>query len=98
MECPYCNNELEEVDSWGNSDYILRGIQSGKSGDIFKCSNHEGFTDLEKAQKYLEYSNQTLESLGITSLEEVVCESAVHHVSGSFYTDRSGNLNNGYPC
>jgi len=30
--------------------------------------------------------------------EEGECESAIFNVSGSFYTDLQGNLNEGYPC
>jgi hypothetical protein len=29
---------------------------------------------------------------------EIVCDSSCHHVSGSFYTDESGELHEGYPC
>jgi len=90
MNCPYCNGELEHTDSYGNSDYILRGKQSGKSGDIYKCPNFEGFVDLALALEYKEKDGLT------EDLEEVVCGSAVHN--GNFYTDRSGNLHDGYPC
>lgn len=30
--------------------------------------------------------------------EDVVCESAIHSVSGSFYTYGDGELHEGYPC
>jgi len=98
MECPYCNAELEQTDSWGNSDYILRGDRNGKKGDIFKCPNHEGFDSETEAKDFLKLNEETFEDLGVESLEEVTCHSSVHHVSGSFYTDRQENLHNGYPC
>ena len=97
MECPYCNTELEQIDSFGNSNYILRGDQNGKSGDIFKCPNHEGFEDDSDTEAYLELIGEEI-PLNIDAVREVVCESSVHHVSGSFYTDRNGDLQNGYPC
>jgi len=98
MECPYCNSELEHTDSFGNSNYILRGDQNGKSGDIFKCPNHEGFEDENEAKNYLEKEKVSIEDLGFESLSDVVCQSSEHYVSGSFYTDRQENLHNGYPC
>lgn len=60
-----------------------------KNGDIYKCPNHEGFATPEEAQAYEPEAKDW---------QEVVCHSAVHYVSGSFYTDRAGNLHDGYPC
>jgi len=41
---------------------------------------------------------ETLEELGVSSWDEVTCNSSMHFVSGSFYTDQSGDLKEGYPC
>lgn len=40
MECPYCNQELEWHDYFGNLDHnTISGIN--KKGDIYKCTNEE---------------------------------------------------------
>lgn len=93
MECTYCGAELEQEDSYGNHEYICHGDESGKSGDIFRCPNHEGFEDEQSAIEYaktngIEYNNW----------KEICCGSSCHRVSGSFYTDRQGDLFEGYPC
>jgi predicted RNA-binding Zn-ribbon protein involved in translation (DUF1610 family) len=84
-ECPHCGAELRYDDTY------FRGLGSAreKLGDIYRCPNHEGFPDEESARAY---------EPDAAEWEEVVCESAVHHVSGSFYTDKAGNLHEGYPC
>ena len=97
MECPNCGCELHFSSSFGNRDYIVYGDQSGKVGEIFECPNHDGFEDdPNEAQKYLEKRGETLESLGLTSIEEVVCENG--QGGRHYYTDKSGYLHEGYPC
>lgn len=86
QSCPHCGAELVYSDSWGR---IRGGFMELKRGDIYRCPNHVGFPSQEEA---LAYEPEA------TNWEEVVCHSAVHHVSGSFYTDQSGNLHDGYPC
>lgn len=92
-ECPYCGAELEQTDSYGNKEYIIYDNQKGKQGDIFSCPNRDGFSSEEEAKKYAEEN-----SIEYSSWEEICCESNSHNVSGSFYTDKDGNLHNGYPC
>lgn len=96
MECPNCERKLNHSDSYGSVDYIVRGDQNGKAGDIYECANSDGFEDLEAAQNYLEHIGETLESMGLESLEELKCENA--QGNRHYYTDRSGNLHEGYPC
>lgn len=93
MECQYCGAELEWEDSYGNSDYIIYGDANGKGGDIYRCPNHEGFEDKEDAIQYAKEN-----SLEFDNWEEICCDSSCHHVSGSFYTDKQGDLYEGYPC
>lgn len=95
MECPLCNAELENRGAWG----YLALHQSGEVlGHTFRCPNAEGFENEEFANDYLTKESETLESLGLSSWEELTCPSSMHHVSGSFYTDKQGNINEGYPC
>lgn len=95
MDCPYCNARLIDDGVYG----YLCAHQSGEVlGTIYKCPNRDGFDSDEEAQEYLNFSEQTLEDLGLDSLGEVSCDSSMHHVSGSFYTDKQDNLHNGYPC
>ena len=102
MECTYCGAELEYEDSYGNRDYIAYGNRNGKSGDIYRCPNHEGFSTKELALTYLQIDEDELEQYlkdnGLEDWEEIVCDSSTHNVSGSFYTDKQGNLYEGYPC
>ncbi len=86
--CPHCGAELTYEDSYGR---FSGGSMTQKNGDIYRCPNHQGFPSLEAAQAF--DATATAENW-----EEVVCESAVHYVSGSFYTDRAGTLHDGYPC
>ena len=81
--CPHCGAELQWEDSY------FRNFMREKLGDIYRCPNHEGFPDEEAALAY---------EPDAKNWEDVVCESAVHHVSGSFYTDTAGHLREGYPC
>lgn len=97
MECTYCGEELTYEDSYGNKEYIIYGT-CPKSGDIYSCPNHVGFDDEESAMEYLKETEQTMESLDVDTWGEIVCDSSTHHVSGSFYTDSSDNLYEGYPC
>ncbi|MCP4987224.1 MAG: hypothetical protein GY928_14595 [Colwellia sp.] len=95
MECPICNAELTHEDTWG----YLAAHQSGEiMGQIYRCPNHEGFDSEEEASEYLKETNQTLEDLDCETWEELTCDSSMHHVSGSFYTDKQDNLHEGYPC
>lgn len=91
MECTYCEAELNQEDTWwlgipGKGEY---------QGEILRCPNHEGFESEEEAR---EYDDGTSEDGYIEDWEEIVCDSATHHVSGSFYTDKQGGLHEGYPC
>lgn len=95
MFCPYCNNELFYVDSYGSSSDLSSG---NPIGQIYKCYNSEGYNSIDEILEYLVFTNRTMKSLGLKNLEDVVCDSAMHHVTGYFYTDISGNLHNGYPC
>lgn len=96
-ECSYCNSELEHHDTWGVGVYWMR--ENKPEGEIFKCPNAEGFEDEETAIEYLKQEGGYDEMfIKHCSWEDIVCESNCHHVSGSFYTDRSGDLKEGYPC
>ena len=86
--CPHCDAELTYEDSYGR---FSGGIMVVKRGDIYRCPNHQGFSSFEDAKAYDE--SATLENW-----EDVCCESSVHYVSGSFYTDSNDNLHDGYPC
>ena len=87
MECPYCGEELLHHDSYG----LFFTHQSGKKfGDIFKCPNADGF--------YYEGTAREYDPDFVGNWEEIVCDSAAHSAPGSFYTDKGGNLHNGYPC
>ena len=75
MECPYCGVELEWEDSYGTRDYISYGDSNGKSGDIYRCPNHEGFQTIEEATNYiLCYSNKENETLNQEELNKVIRE------------------------
>lgn len=88
--CPYCGSELDYEDTW----FIGRPDWGNKQGQILRCRNHEGFDNEEDARQYDEENLQERPE----DWEEIVCESAVHSVSGSFYTDITGTLRTGYPC
>lgn len=67
MECPYCGTELE----W--KEYIIYGNENYKSGDIYRCPNHEGFQDIEDATNYiLKYYNKESEILNQEGLNKVI--------------------------
>ena len=38
------------------------------------------------------------EGMGEEMNDDESCDSSMHHVPGSFYTDTQGNLHEGYPC
>ena len=80
MECTYCGAELNHEDSYGNHEYICHGDTIGKSGDIYRCPNHEGFETKEDAIEYALKSDICYENW-----EDIVCDSAMHNASGSFY-------------
>ena len=95
MNCPICNSELRDEGAWG----FLASHQSGEVlGRTYRCPNYEGFENEESANEFLETTKRTIEDLGVTNWEEITCDSSMHHVSGSFYTDKQGNLHDGYPC
>ena len=103
MECIYCGAELEWYDSYGNKDYIIYGDMNGKRGDIYKCPNHEGFESCQDVMEYIDVNeiHELEDYLSVNCLEtwgEIVCDSACHCVSGSFYIDIQCNLHEGYPC
>lgn len=81
--CPHCGAELDWEDSY------FRNFMREKLGDIYRCPNHQGFPDEESARAY---------DAETPDWREIACGSSVHHVSGSFYTDKAGNLHEGYPC
>jgi hypothetical protein len=85
MECPYCGSELDQIDTY------WRGIPGkGKFlGTIYKCPFGAG-----AEEKPVE--EQVAERLRFGEVE--TCPSAAFAVAGSFYTDRQGNLHDGYPC
>ena len=93
MECPYCDSELIYNCQWGQ----LASHQSGEVfGHIYICPKAEGFETEEEAMEYLNKNSEVIDSS--LNWEEIVCDSSSHHVSGSFYTDQSGDLKEGYPC
>lgn len=78
---------------------FLASHQSGEIlGRIYRCPNHEGFEDEESFQEFLDFQGITLEDLDVDTWEEATCDSSMHSVSGSFYTDKQNNLHEGYPC
>lgn len=93
MECPYCLAELVYEDSYGSRLELDRGTPKGH---IYRCPNHSGFESEEAAAAYFKEVEGREPSP--EELEHVCCDSSVHHVSGMFYTDASGQLHNGYPC
>ena len=95
MECPICSAELENNGVYG----YLAQHQSGEIlGNNYKCPNSEGFESEEDSLLFLLETNQTLDSIGVSCLEEVTCDSSMFNVAGAFYTDKQENLHEGYPC
>ena len=100
MECTYCESELTYEGPYGKGNLAAQekyGYGWEKHGDIYRCPNSDGFNSKEEADAYLKEIGETLNSLGLESWEELVCDSATHNVSGSFYTNND-NLKEGYPC
>ncbi len=95
-ECPYCNAELVYDCEWGVGAHWIR--ENNPEGEIYRCPNHEGFDDCESAVNwYVEYYDN-YPSSEFEDWTGISCESISHNVSGMFYTDRSGDLKDGYPC
>lgn len=95
MICPFCKSNLINQGPYG----FLASHQSGEVlGHTYKCPASEGFEDEASALAYLESTGQTMEDVGATMWEDVTCDSSVHSVCGSFYTDKQDNLHEGYPC
>lgn len=95
MNCTYCGCELEDQGPYG----YLASHQSGEVlGRVFKCVNNDGFQNEVEVADYLERTGQKLEDLNVDRWEDATCDSGMHHVSGSFYTDKNNNLHVGYPC
>lgn len=95
MECPYCSAELEDN---GNYGYLAEHQSGEVLGQIYKCHNAKGFKDKEGAEVYLNEIGETVKTLNLIEWEEVTCDSSMHYISGSFHTDKQGNLHTGYPC
>lgn len=103
-ECPYCGADLVYEDTYGQGVYWKQ--DNKPTGDIYRCPNHEGFPDEESAYEYWDSSIKGVHSdwegfedgWNESRWEEVSCESNTHNVSGSFYTDEQGDLQEGYPC
>lgn len=95
MECPICGSDLQDEGPYG----YLASHQSGEVlGHTYRCPNHEGFESEELANVFLKSTERTMEDIGVTSWDEITCDSSMHSVSGSFYTDKQDNLHDGYPC
>ena len=92
MECPCCGSPLEYRDTYGR----LAAHQDGQVlGYIYRCPiAEEGFLSEEDALKYVAENSDAAED----NWEDVRCLSALHHVSGSWYSDLQENLHAGYPC
>jgi hypothetical protein len=90
MECPYCGAELEYDDYYG---HYLGNNQWDKQGDIYKCPNCEGFSNEQEALKFIDINGY---EDYYDTWEDIVCDSECFN--GFFYTDKQGNLHEGYPC
>lgn len=56
-ECLHCQSQLIWSDSFGRGNMAAQekyGYGWCKSGDIYYCPNHEGFSDEHSAMKYVE--------------------------------------------
>ena len=98
MECHCCGAELINTDWYGHKVYGEHyWIESHweKDGDIFTCPNAEGFEEKEEAVKHIRDMEGSNEYQG-EDWEDMSCYSSTFN--GHFYTDSSGNLNEGYPC
>ena len=98
MECPYCGVEMNCSDYYGKTKHsehywIYPHSWIEKEGDIYKCPNCEGFEEKDQA---IEYAKDNNIEYNEDEWEYIVCESGIFN--GYFYTDRNGNLHEGYPC
>lgn len=90
--CTYCGSELLDEGAYGR----LMSHQDGKVlGRIYRCPNHEGFESEDDKTHFMSESGEKPE---VGDEESFCCPSAMHSVSGGFYTDTSDNLLEGYPC
>jgi len=95
MECPYCGCELVQTDWYGYKVYgehYWIPDHWEKTGDIFTCSHHEGFDTKEEVIEYMAED----ENFQLEDWEGICCFSDTFN--GNFYTDKNGNLEEGYPC
>lgn len=100
-ECPYCSAELIYDCSYGQGNLAAQekyGYGWNKKGDIYRCPNAEGFDDCETAVNYYIETYDEHPSKEFEDWTGVCCETNCLPVSGSFYTDESGELWEGYPC
>lgn len=93
MECPYCGAELIQTDTWG---YLARHQSGEVLGEIYECPNHDGFENKEEFETFLRETNQLIEDLGVEKWEDACCENA--QGTRHYYTDKCGDLHEGYPC
>lgn len=102
-ECIYCEAELIHTDTWGVGHWYRDG---SPEGEILQCPNHQGFEDEDSAFEYWNNHVKNVHSewegfedgWNPSRWDEISCESDCNHVSGMFYTDRNGDLYEGYPC
>lgn len=93
MECPHCGHELIQGSAYG----YLALHQSGEVlGYTYQCFKIDGFETEEEANCFMDKNGETLEDLGISSWEEVVCLSS--QFGGHFHTNKQDDLIEGYPC
>ncbi len=97
FECTYCGADLVYEDTYGQGAYWVK--DNKPSGAIYRCPNSGGFSEEAEAINYLKQEGQYDSFFKAHfTWEEVLCESNVLSVSGSFYTDVNGDLQEGYPC
>ncbi len=109
MECPNCGCELNYDCDYGTGrkESFYGTAANGlhypstyqKSGDIYECGNSEGFESKDDADKYLEITGETYESIGIKeeNWEELQC---LNDRGDRFYhtVGNGDDLHSGYPC
>jgi len=84
MECPYCDSELEQIDTW----WLGIPGKGKRMGGIYVCPVGSGQDEKPMAERVAERLRYGYDG----------CPSAVFSVAGSFYTDKNGELHEGYPC
>jgi len=82
MECPICGAELEWEDSYGT------GLQESYYGTGAN-GIHYSSSYVKRGDIYRCPNGQNMNGS---------CDSENFSVAGSFYTDSTGTLNEGYPC